>query len=68
VRPFFGGKQGERAARELYASAFQEAREAGFHLSAEPIRLAPQDELVEIVRRSQALALEGEGGEADQAP
>ena len=33
----------------------------------EPIRLVPQDKLVEIVRRSQALALEGEGGEADQA-
>jgi CRISPR-associated protein Csb1 len=35
-------------------------------LAAEPIRLIPQDKLVEIVRRSQALALEGEGGEADE--
>lgn len=54
-------------ARQLYASAFQEARAAGFDLSAEPIRLTPQDKLVEIVRKSQALALEGEGGEVDQA-
>jgi CRISPR-associated protein Csb1 len=54
-------------ARQLYAKAFEEARAAGFDLSAEPIRLTPQDKLVEIVRKSQALALEGEGGEADQA-
>jgi CRISPR-associated protein Csb1 len=55
------------AARQLYASAFQEARAAGFDLSGEPVRLTPQDKLVEIVRKSQALALEGEGGETDQA-
>src|SRR5262249_24356433 len=35
-------------------------------LAAEPIRLTPQDKLVSIVRRSQELALEGEGGEADE--
>jgi CRISPR-associated protein Csb1 len=55
------------AARQIYANAFQEARAAGFDLSGEPIRLTPQDKLVEIVRKSQTLALEGEGGDADQA-
>jgi CRISPR-associated protein Csb1 len=53
-------------ARQLYENAFREACGAGFDLSAEPIRLTPQDKLVEIVRKSQALAFEGEGGEADQ--
>jgi CRISPR-associated protein Csb1 len=55
-------------AHQLYAKALEEARADGFDLAAEPIRLTPQDKLVEIVRKSQALALEGEGGEADQAP
>jgi CRISPR-associated protein Csb1 len=32
----------------------------------EPIRLAPQDKLVAIVKKSQQLALEGEGGEAGE--
>jgi CRISPR-associated protein Csb1 len=54
------------AARQLYAGAFDAARGAGFLLAAEPVRLVPQDKLVAIVRRSQNLALEGEGGEADQ--
>lgn len=53
------------AARSLYAEALSSAREAGLSLSAAPIRLTPQDKLIEIVRRSQALALEGEGGETD---
>lgn len=48
----------------LYAEAYRAARSAGFELAREPIRLLPQDKLVEIVRRSQRLALEGEGGEA----
>jgi CRISPR-associated protein Csb1 len=30
------------------------------------MRLVPQDKLVAIVRRSQELALEGEGGEASE--
>ena len=54
------------AARALYAASLDAARKAGFNIAAEPIRLTPQDKLVEIVRRSQTLALEGEGGEADE--
>jgi CRISPR-associated protein Csb1 len=54
------------AARRTYAASLEATRKAGFKLAAEPIRLIPQDKLVEIVRRSQALALEGEGGEADE--
>jgi CRISPR-associated protein Csb1 len=51
------------AAQSLYGEAYKAARDAGFDLPREPIRLVPQDKLVEIVRRSQRLALEGEGGE-----
>jgi CRISPR-associated protein Csb1 len=54
-------------ARTLYAAAIETGRKAGFKLAADPIRLAPQEKLVEIVRRSQALALEGEGGEAEES-
>jgi CRISPR-associated protein Csb1 len=50
----------------LYAAALVGAHQAGFKLAVEPIRLTPQDKLIEIVRRSQTLALEGEGGEADE--
>lgn len=50
-------------ARALYEAAFSYARDAGFELAREPIRLTPQEKLVEIVRRSQELALSGEGGE-----
>jgi CRISPR-associated protein Csb1 len=53
-----------KSARALYAASVEAARKAGFRLAAEPIRLTPQEKLVEIVRRSQKLALEGEGGEA----
>jgi CRISPR-associated protein Csb1 len=53
-------------ARTTYAASLEAARKAGFQLATEPIRLTPQQKLVEIVRRSQALALEGEGGEADE--
>ncbi len=56
------------AARALYAASLAAAREAELHLYAEPVRLRPQDKLVEIVHRSQRLALEGEGGEADPQP
>jgi CRISPR-associated protein Csb1 len=55
------------AARALYSEAFEAAQRAGFSLSAEPLRLTPQDKLVEIVRRSQELALSGEGGEEEEA-
>ena len=51
-------------ARELYAEAYKAGRDAGFALAREPIRLVPQDKLVAIVRKSQQLALQGEGGEA----
>ena len=54
------------AARALYAASLDATRKAGFNVAAEPIRLTPQNKLVEIVRRSQTLALEGEGGEADE--
>ena len=49
--------------RDLYKNAFETAQGAGFQLSAEPLRLTPQDKLVEIVRRSQELALSGKGGD-----
>jgi CRISPR-associated protein Csb1 len=54
-------------ARTLYQKAFESAQTAGFALSAGPLRLAPQDKLVEIVRKSQELALSGEGGEEEEA-
>lgn len=52
--------------RRLYNDAFDRARSAGFSFPHEPIRLTPQDKLVEIVRRSQELALSGEGGEGEE--
>lgn len=54
------------AARRLCADAYAAARDAGFAFAREPIRLVPQDKLVAIVRASQKLALEGEGGEAGE--
>ncbi len=54
-----------KAAHKLYAEALSAARNAGLDLPTTPIRLMPQEKLIEIVRRSQTLALEGEGGEAD---
>lgn len=52
-----------QAVRSLYAEAFKAAKDAGFQFSDEPIRLTPQKKLVEIVRKSQELALAGIGGE-----
>jgi len=49
--------------RALYRAAFQAAREANLALSSEPLGLKPQDKLIEIVRKSQELALALEGGE-----
>jgi len=54
---------GREQATALYREAFGAAGKAGFSVSAEPLRLTPQDKLVEIVRKSQELALAGEGGE-----
>ena len=48
-------------ARALYSDAYARAESAGFRF--ESIVLTPQDKLVEIVRRSRELALEGAGGE-----
>ncbi|HKJ96090.1 MAG TPA: type I-U CRISPR-associated protein Cas7, partial [Gammaproteobacteria bacterium] len=50
---------------ELYKESYERAKAAGFNFPAEPIRLSPQNKLVHIIRRSQELALEGEGGEAE---
>ena len=46
-------------ARDLYREAYAGAQQAGFEFS--PLMLKPQPKLVEIVRRSRELALEGEG-------
>ena len=46
-------------ARDLYREAYAAALQAGFEFS--PLMLKPQPKLVEIVRRSRELALEGEG-------
>ncbi len=51
------------AARALYTEAFKAAQAAGFALSGEPVRLTPQDKLVSIVKQSQDMARQGEGGE-----
>ncbi|MCC6918565.1 MAG: type I-U CRISPR-associated protein Cas7 [Alphaproteobacteria bacterium] len=51
------------AARALYGEAFKAAKAAGFALSGEPVRLTPQDKLVSIVKQSQEMARQGEGGE-----
>ncbi|MEN9544619.1 MAG: hypothetical protein RLZZ598_1452 [Pseudomonadota bacterium] len=52
-------------ARALYRSAFSAAVDAGFALGMAPLRLTPQDKLVQIVRKSQELALSGSGEGAD---
>lgn len=54
------------ASHRLYADAYAAARDAGFTFARGPIRLVPQDKLVAIVKKSQLLALEGEGGEAGE--
>ena len=50
----------------VYAEALRAARDAGFNLATDPIRLIPQEKLVHIVKESQKQALEGRGGEADE--
>lgn len=49
------------AARALYRDAYAQAEAASFAFHS--LTLKPQDKLVEIVRRSRELALEGKGGE-----
>lgn len=56
-----------KVARDIYSSAVRAAKQAGFQLAAEPLRLTPQDKLVTIVRESQELALAGTGGEEEQS-
>lgn len=51
------------AVRALYREAYAEAEVAGF--SFRSLTLRPQNKLVEIVRRSRELALEGESGESE---
>lgn len=51
-------------ARVLYGDTYARAESAGFRF--ESISLKPQDKLVEIVRRSRELALEGAGGEESE--
>lgn len=53
----------QSTAHALYKEAFGTAQKSGFSLSAQPLFLRPQAKLVEIVRKSQELALSGEGGE-----
>ncbi len=50
--------------RELYREAYGGAETAGFRFRS--LTLQPQEKLVEIVRRSRELALEGEGGESEE--
>jgi CRISPR-associated protein Csb1 len=57
---------GLEAARALHEEAFDAAVKAGFALSAEPLRLKPQDKLIHIVRESQKKALADEGGDAGE--
>ena len=53
-------------AQSLYRQALEAAQGAGFEFADDPLRLTPQDKLVEIVRKSQELALSGEGGEDEE--
>ena len=50
-------------ARSLYEEAYAQAESAGFRFQS--LTLKPQDKLIDIVRRSRDLALEGAGGEGD---
>ena len=50
-------------AAALYRDAYGEAERAGFRFQS--LTLRPQPKLVEIIRRSRELALEGRGGGAD---
>ena len=56
TEPVEGDRQ---AAQELYREAYAGAEQAGFKFNS--ITLKPQQKLIEIVRRSRELALEGEG-------
>ncbi len=49
------------SAQALYREAYRQAEDAGFAFRS--LTLTPQEKLVEIVRKSRELALEGEGGD-----
>ena len=49
------------SAESLYREAYRQAEDVGFSFRSLPLQ--PQDKLVEIIRRSRELALEGKGGE-----
>ena len=51
------------AARRLYDEAYDVAEKAGFDFRS--LMLTPQPKLVEIIRKSRELALEGRGGEEE---
>ena len=53
------------AACALYADAVKAAKAAGLPWLEEPLRLRPQEKLVEIVAESRRLALQGKGEEAE---
>lgn len=55
------------AARALYDAALADARNAGFAISDDPLRLTPQEKLIAIVRSSQELALAGAGGDEQES-
>ncbi len=50
-------------ARALYTEAKDAAAAAGIEFVPEPLVLKPQQKLVDIIKRSRELALQGEGGE-----
>ena len=52
-----------QAAQALYRDAYAQAEAEGFGFRS--LTLMPQDKLVEIVRRSRQLALEGKGGDGE---
>ena len=52
------------AARELYLEAYRSAEKADFGFRS--LTLTPQPKLVEIVRRSRELALEGAGRDEEE--
>lgn len=50
------------AARALHEEAFAKAKAAGFKLDPAPVKLVPQEKLLEIIKRSQDKAMRDEGG------
>lgn len=53
--------------RALYSDTFEAAERAGIELRKSPIELKPQEKLIAIVRKSQELALQGQGGDDSEA-